>query len=161
MLSSLVGSEMCIRDSHNVKRLLNTIGDVMITLRKKKLPLAGLRPSKIFIDSELEIEISPFSLFISNDKKRLFKTFKEECLYFSPETLYHLKSKRTSDEIDRSNQFCLATLGFEMLTGKQLFSGDTLEDILLKRKHFFTDKIFRRNQLKHCLLYTSPSPRDS
>ena len=79
---------------HSVKRLLNTIGDVMNTLRKKKLPLAGIRPSKIFIDHELEPEISPFHLFINTDKKRLLETFKEDCYYFSPCLLYTSPSPR-------------------------------------------------------------------
>jgi len=134
---------------HNVKRLLGTIGDVMNTLRKKKFPLGGLRPSKIFIDYELEPEISPFSLFIASDKKRLYKTFKEDCLYFSPETLYKIDTERGSEENDKSNQFCLATLGFEMLTGKKLFEGTSLEDILFKRNRFFTDSQFRNELLTH------------
>ena len=68
----------------------------MNTLRKKKLPLAGIRPSKIFIDHELEPEISPFHLFINTDKKRLLETFKEDCYYFSPETLYNLATSNNS-----------------------------------------------------------------
>ena len=134
---------------HSVKRLLYTIGDVMNTMRKKKLPLAGLRPSKIFIDYELELEISPFYLFINTDKKRLFKSFREDCYYFSPETIYNLRTSNDSGENDKSNQFCLATLAYEMLTGQKLFEGETVDEILFKRKQFFIDENFRKSRLNH------------
>jgi hypothetical protein len=134
---------------HNVKRLLLVIGDVMNTLRQKKFPHAGIRPSKILIDHELEPEISPFDILMVNDNKRLLKSFVEDSYYFAPEKLYALSVNNKHDSIDKANQFCLAALGYELLTGVKLFAGSNVAEILQSRHNFFTNAEYRKEKLAH------------
>jgi serine/threonine protein kinase len=134
---------------HNAKRLLLIIGDVMNTLRQKKFSHAGIRPSKILIDHELEPEISPFDILMVNDKKRLMKSFIEDSYYFAPERLYELNVRNTGDAIDKANQFCLAAFGYEMITGEKLFNGKDISELLLSRQIFFKDPEVRKAKLAH------------
>ena len=114
---------------HNARRLILIIGDVLNLLRQKKFPHAGIRPSKILIDYELEPEISPFDILCISDKQRLLSSFIEDCYYFAPERLYELGKNNKNDEIDKANQFCIASLAFEMLTGEKLFLGENVSEI--------------------------------
>lgn len=137
---------------HNAKRLLLIIGDVMNTLKIKKFPYAGIRPSKILIDHELEPEISPFDILAVDSNKRLLKSFEEDCYYFADEILFDFTKITKPDVTDRANQFCLAALGYEMITGEKLFHGSNVSEILLMRHRFFTDENFRKTKLEHPLL---------
>ena len=132
---------------HNAKRLLLVIGDVMNTLKIKKFPYAGIRPSKILIDHELEPEISPFDILAVDSNKRLLKSFEEDCYYFADEILFDFTKIDKSDTTDRANQFCLAALGYEMITGEKLFHGANVSEILMMRNKFFTDENFRKAKL--------------
>ena len=134
---------------HNAKRLLLVIGDVMNTLKIKKFPYAGIRPSKILIDHELEPEISPFDILAVDANKRLLKSFEEDCYYFADEILFDFIKISKPDTTDRANQFCLAALGYEMITGEKLFHGANVSDILMMRNQFFTDENFRKAKLDH------------
>ncbi len=75
---------------HNAKKLLLVIGDVINTLKIKKFPFVGIRPSKILIDQELQPEISPFDILSVDSSQRLLKTFIEDCQYLSDETLFEI-----------------------------------------------------------------------
>lgn len=137
---------------YNTKRILLVIGDVMDYLRQKKFNHSGIRPSKIIIDHEMEPEVSPFDIHHVSDARRLFKSFEEDCHYFAPEKLFEIKgpsSREATDKeaTDKASQFCLAALGFEMLTGEKLFKGDNVADILFMRRQFFSDAEFRKNRL--------------
>ena len=134
---------------HNAKRLLLIIGDVMNTLKLKKFPYAGIRPSKILIDHELEPEISPFDILGVDNNKRLLRSFIEDCHYFASEKLYDFSKNTKPDAVDKANQFCLAALGYEMITGEKLFEGENVSDILLIRHRFFTDVEYRKSKLAH------------
>ena len=134
---------------HNAKRLLLIIGDVMNTLKLKKFPYAGIRPSKILIDHELEPEISPFDILGVDNDKRLLRSFIEDCHYFASEKLYDFSINTKPDAVDKANQFCLAALGYEMITGQKLFEGANVSDILLIRHRFFTDVEYRKTKLAH------------
>ena len=134
---------------HNAKRLILIIGDVMNSLRQKKFPHAGIRPSKILIDHELEPEISPFDILRISDTRRLLSSFIEDSYYFAPERLYELGVNNKNEEIDRANQFCIAALMFEMLSGEKLFAGQNVSDIMLSRHRFFTDLEFRKTRFIH------------
>jgi hypothetical protein len=164
---------------HSAKRLLLVIGDVMNTLKIKKFPYSGIRPSKILIDHELEPEISPFDILAVDNNKRLLEAFEEDCYYFANETLFKSSklpppelskkaaalaaktaivpvpkteeaAKVTSvDATDRANQFCLAALGYEMVTGEKLFYGEDISDILLMRHKFFNDAEYRQKKFEH------------
>jgi hypothetical protein len=134
---------------HNAKKLLLIIGDVMNSLKVKKFPYSGIRPSKILIDHELEPEISPFDILAVDANKRLLKSFEEDCYYFSNEILFNSNQAFSPDSTDRASQFCLAALGYEMMTGEKLFFGKNISDILLMRHRFFTDVEFRKNKLEH------------
>lgn len=134
---------------HNAKKLLLIIGDVMNTLKIKKFPYSGIRPSKILIDHELEPEISPFDILAVDNSKRLLKSFEEDSYYFANEILFNAIEGMTPDKTDRANQFCLAALGYEMITGEKLFHGKNISEILLMRHRFFTDADYRKTKLEH------------
>lgn len=135
---------------YNAKRILVVIGDVMDYLRQKKFYHSGIRPSKIIIDHEMEPEVSPFDIHQVSENKRLLSAFIEECHYFAPEWLMDTnRDHRKSDAVDKANQFCLAALGFEMLTGEKLFAGENIAEILLNRHHFFSDAEYRKERLTH------------
>ena len=134
---------------HNAKRLLLIIGDVMDYLRQKKFVHSGIRPSKIIIDHELEPEISPFDILRVSASKRLVNSFIEDSYYFAPERLHDVDRDVSGESTDRANQFCLATLAYEILTGEKLFAGSNLSEILLTRHRFFTDPEFRQARLSH------------
>ncbi len=133
---------------YNAKRLLLIIGDVMNYLRQKKFVHSGIRPSKILIDKELEPEISPFDIIRVNEAKRLASSFLEDSYYFAPERLNGIKDN-SNDSTDKANQFCLAALAYQMLTGERLFKGTNLTDTLLARHRFFNDSAFRKEKLSH------------
>lgn len=133
---------------HNAKRLLLIIGDVMNYLRQKKFAHSGIRPSKIIIDKELEPEISPFDILKVSDSKRLASSYLEDSYYFAPERLHEIKDN-SAEATDKSNQFCLAVLAYEMLTGEKLFAGSNLSETLLARHRFFNDPEFRKARLAH------------
>jgi serine/threonine protein kinase len=144
---------------HNAKRFLLIIGDVMDTLRLKRFTHAGIRPSKILIDHELEPEISPFDILKIDNKKRLLESFIEDCYYFAPEVLYDppsstsqlyaKQSEKPACDVDKTNQFCLAALGFELITGYKLFEGTGVDEILKSRDRFFSDKVYREERFAH------------
>jgi serine/threonine protein kinase len=131
---------------HSTKRLLALIGEVMILLRQKKFPYASIRPSKVIIDQELEPEISPFDILMVDSNRRLLMSFIEDSHYFAPEILYNNDSHTTPTIIDKANQFCLAALGYEMITGSKLFDGTTISDILIDRDRFFKDENYRNKK---------------
>jgi serine/threonine protein kinase len=160
----------------NAKRLLLIIGDVMNTLKLKKFPASTIRPSRIWIDHELEPEISAFDLLSPDEDKRLLKTFIEDCHYYPDERLYAKTNAHpkplTPDEMDAANQFCLAALGYEMITGERLFgASDAVSDILRERHRFYTKLEYRNGKLenKHLsrrlsaifkkMLHTDPNKR--
>ena len=156
-LSTLM-AEMGPVPLHNVKRLILTIANVLNLMRQKRFRHAGIRPSKILIDQELEPEISPFDLLHTSSDKLLFSTFFEASHYFAPEILYELgvktnaamlDMKKESEKMEKANQFCLAALAYEMLTGNKLFDGDIIADVLFARLKFFKDAEFRKTKLTH------------
>lgn len=134
------------------KDLLLTIGDVMDYLRQKKFPYSGIRPSRIIIDHEMKPEISPFDIHHVDEKRRLYTTFLEDCYYFAPERLFNSSLNIKGEFLDKANQFCLATLAYEMLTGERLFVGEDASAVLLDREHFFKDAEYRKKRLEHHLL---------
>lgn len=135
---------------HNAKRLLLIIGDVANYLRQKRFVHSGIRPSKIIIDHELEPEISPFDILRISDTKRLTSTLLEDSFYFAPEILHLEDTKKMKPEqTDKANQFCIASLGFEMITGEKLFKGINLSETLLDRHQFFSNKQLRAERLAH------------
>jgi serine/threonine protein kinase len=134
---------------HNAKRLLMIIGDVMNNLKLKRFNHAGMRPSHIMIDFELEPELSPFDLLGIEEKNRLLKSFTEDCYYFAPERLYDLLKELKPNALDRANQFCLAALGYEMITAEKLFKGDIVTEILFERDRFFKEETFRMQKMSH------------
>jgi serine/threonine protein kinase len=134
---------------HSAKRLMLVIGEVMILLKQKRFPYAGIRPSKIMIDYELEPEISPFDILMVDCEKRLLKSFIEDAYYFAPEKLYDLNKDNSPTNIDRANQFCMAALGYEMITGQKLFNGSDISNLLLDRNRFFTEENYRKKKFEN------------
>lgn len=134
------------------KNLLLTVGDVMDYLRQKKFPHSGIRPSKVLIDHEMQPEISPFDIHHVDEKRRLYATFFEDCFYYAPERLFELNKNNKSEQIDKANQFCLAALAYEMLTGKKIFPGKHAGEVILSRNQFFNDAEYRKQRLADPLL---------
>jgi len=94
-----------------------------------------IRPSKILIDNELNAVISPFEILGSRDVELDSQNIIEELLYTPPEIL----SGYLNEPDDKSDQFSLALVIYEMITGVPLFKGETdsVREVFLMRKRFF------------------------
>ncbi|MFN0015489.1 MAG: protein kinase domain-containing protein [Saprospiraceae bacterium] len=124
-------------------RIARRLSDALGYLRKRDIRHSNMRPSKIYIDDEEEPMISSLDIIRhhSKDELRSLARFKEECRYYSPEVLHndaHSELDTMSDN-ERSDQFSVAVILLEMLTGKPLFQGvrDTVEAIFQARRIFF------------------------
>ena len=94
--------------------------------------------------------LSTTGAFPFHNAKRLAISLLEDSYYFAPEILHVHDTKALSTvEIDKANQFCLAALGFEMITGEKLFKGKNLSEVLLNRHTFFNDAVYRKARLSH------------
>ena len=104
-----------------------------------------IRPSKITIDNELRPIISPFQILDSGQFELNRKKVIEEILYASPEMTKGL----ISEPDDKSDQFCLALVIYEMILGKPLFGNKTTStrNVFENRARFFKVKSFRKKSL--------------
>lgn len=124
-------------------RIAQRLSDALGYLRKRDIRHSNMRPSKIYLDDEEEPMISSLDIIRhhSKDELRSLARFKEECRYYSPEVLHNdAHSELASmNDIERSDQFSVAVILLEMLTGKPLFQGsrDTVEAIFRARAIFF------------------------
>lgn len=129
-------------------------------LRRKDIRHLNVRPSKIYIDEEWHIMITPFDLIKSGKDDRTLSRFMSDCLYLAPELLggnvnpYELPSS----QLCAADQFSLGLIAYKILTGKDLFKSgsteeddfkgtDSIQDIIDNRKRFFESKTFRKQQL--------------
>ncbi|HOY08404.1 MAG TPA: protein kinase, partial [Saprospiraceae bacterium] len=63
------------------------LADALSYLRQKKILHSNIRPSKIYIDEEQHMMISPFDIIKAGMNERTLGKFREDCQYLSPEYL--------------------------------------------------------------------------
>jgi serine/threonine protein kinase len=112
-------------------------------LRHKRILHTNVRPSKIFIDDEWQIMISPFDLHKVSTGESSFNRYLDVCRYGSPELVQKDGVGLDLDAMCASDQYSLGLLGYKMLTGEDLFEGNSVFEILESRKRF-TKADYRR-----------------
>lgn len=105
-------------------------------LRHNRVLHTNMRPSKIFIDDEWQIMISPFDLLKATTGEHSFNRFLDVCKYGSPELLENDGKPLSLVDMCVSDQYSLGLLAYKILTGNDLFEGETILDILESRKKF-------------------------
>lgn len=135
---------------------LYQITEAMEYLRNKRVLHISARPSKIFIDEEWKIMVSPFDLlrhpgarkdvnseWLNTDInfQQTFIRFHEICLYGSPELVQNDGEPLNSiKEMCISDMYSIGLIGYKILTGKDLFFGDTIAAIMKKRQEIIGDR---------------------
>ena len=121
-------------------RITRHLADALEYIRKRKVRHANIRPSKIYIDDEGQPMISSLDILKTDqDELRSLGRFKEDCRYLSPEALDETLNTDDLAAAERSDQFSLALILLEMLTGKPLFQGLTVQTIYNDRRDFFAN----------------------
>lgn len=111
-----------------------------------------VRPSKIIIDQELQPVVSVFEIFKSKglyqDRSKMGKELlavRDDLRYISPEEFF------TSDyhyERDKTDQFMIGLVLYELVTGVPLFKGETLDKITKLQSEFFNKSEVRNAIIK-------------
>lgn len=128
--------------------------DALDYLRHKRILHTNVRPSKIYIDDEWQIMISPFDLIkitASRNKstrpsateypgERTFSRYLDVCQYGSPELYKRDGEPLELDDMCISDLYSIGLIGYKILTGEDLFSGNTLFEIIENRKKLESDK---------------------
>ena len=128
-------------------RIITRIGDALYYLHTKGIVHKKVQTKKIFIDREgmpiiTTPAIPPFDMFRTSVGKDSLKSFRKDLQYLSPEELSGEKADSKSD------QFALALLTFELLTGRPLFDGGSIQAVYDLRHQFFRSKTYRREVFK-------------
>ena len=126
---------------------LYQLADALSYLRQKKILHSNIRPSKIFIDEEQHMMISPFDIIKAGRDERTLGKFREDCQYLSPEYLRGDGEPASLQSMRYSDQFSIGLVAYKMLTGLDLFTGDSVMDIIASREKFFKDKSHRKKVL--------------
>ena len=134
---------------------LYQLTDALIYLRQKRIFHTNVRPSKVFIDDEWHPMFTPLDLAAISKSNVTYDRFLDVCRYGSPRFLRSFNPKDTSAQSPSNNwsnyssedQYALGVLGYYVLTGRELFMGETVADILAFRKQFDEDDHFREIQL--------------
>jgi serine/threonine protein kinase len=111
-----------------------------------------VRPSKIIIDQELQPVVSVFEIFKSKglyqDRSKMGKellSVRDDLRYVSPEEFF------TSDyheERDKTDQFMVGLVFYELIMGLPLFKGESLDEITRQQNEFFNKKEARAAVIK-------------
>jgi serine/threonine protein kinase len=123
------------------------LSDALDYMRHKGIMHTNVRPSKVFVDEELNIMISPFDINKTNWEDRTFTRFQDVCLYGSPELLEQDGKPLSINEMCVSDQYSLGLIAYKILTGNDLFEGNSILEILKNRQLFSTNKTYRANKL--------------
>lgn len=123
------------------------LADALSYLRQKRILHSNVRPSKIYIDEEQHMMISPFDIIKAGMSERTLGKFREDCQYLSPEYLRGDGDPLSFESMRYSDQFSIGLVAFKMLTGRDLFSGESVMDIIADREKFFHDKAHRKEVL--------------
>ena len=119
---------------------LSDLCDVLDYLTQKNIAHSSIRPSKIFIDREYHPMLSPFDIIKAGMNDRTLRKFREDCQYLSPELLLSDGEKLDKRAMKASDQFTLGLVAYKMLTGKELFEGNSIKEIIENRNRFFDKK---------------------
>ena len=131
------------RPIREVITVASQVADALYYLHTKGMLHNKIRPSKILMDEEQQPMISPFEIMTrQNGGDSKFSKFKEELRYSSPEEVAGEKVSEKSD------QFALGLLVYEMLKGRPLFDGNNIEETFNCRTRFFADKKHRDQTIK-------------
>lgn len=139
---------------------LYQITDSLDYLRHKRIFHTNVRPSKIYVDDEWQLMLSPFDLKSISTGEASYNRFLDICRYGSPEALrefheklpwFEEKDDHQEDELLRkmciSDQYSLGLIAFKILTGKDLIEGLTAQEIMDSRNRFAHDKSYRKRRL--------------
>lgn len=128
--------------------------DALDYLRHKRIFHTNVRPSKIFVDDEWQLVISPVDMHTIATGEPTYNRFIDVCRYASPEYLREFGKPITAvvdtpnlKNLRLSDQYALGLIGFKILTGEALFKGQTAYEIMESRKRFTTDKVYRQSRL--------------
>lgn len=126
---------------------LYELTDALDYLRNKRVWHTNVRPSKIYIDDEWQIMISPFDLLKVGNGENTLTRYRDVCQYGSPELLYRGESSFSLEQTVVSDQYSLGLVGYKILTGQDLFEGQWPHDILENRRLFVVDPKYRKKKL--------------
>jgi len=144
---------------------LYQLTDGLDYLRHKRILHTNVRPSKIYIDDEWQIMISPLDLIKlspakprrvpnkaydptkDNPGERTFNRYRDVCQYGSPELLVRDGEGFDHRQMCISDLYSIGLVGYKMLTGNDLFEGKRVYDILKSRRQFVEDKKYRARKL--------------
>jgi serine/threonine protein kinase len=123
------------------------LADALSYLRQKRILHSNVRPSKIYVDEEQHLMISPFDIIKAGMTDRTLGKFREDCQYLSPEYLRGDDELFSFQTMRASDQFSIGLVAYKMLTGNDLFEGKSVLGIITERSRFFGDKNYRRQRL--------------
>jgi serine/threonine protein kinase len=126
---------------------LYQLTDALDYLRHKRIFHTNVRPSKIYIDDEWQVMISPFDLGHFSSNEQTYNRYRDVCQYGSPEMVKCDGIGLGLDEMCVSDQYSLGLLAYKILTGMDLFPENTIYGILQERHRFATDADYRKKRL--------------
>lgn len=135
------------RPAAQVVDWLYQLADAVEYLRNKRLLPNNLRPSKIFVDDEWQVMISPFDLHMASTGTYTFKRYLDVCRYGSPELLQSDGISTDIGDVGLSDQYSIGLIAYKLLSGEELFEGDSVYDILESRRKFANNKAYRAARL--------------
>ncbi len=135
---------------------LYQLTDALNYLRHKRIVHTNVRPSKIYIDDEWQIMISPFDLLKASTtsastgltEEFTYNRYRDICQYGSPELLACDGVCLEPEATGTSDQYALGLVAYKMLTGKDLFAGHSIQAILESRRRFREDTAYREQKLQ-------------
>ncbi len=126
---------------------LYQLADALDYMRHKGILHTNVRPSKVFIDEELNAMISPFDFNKVNKEEKTFSRYQDVCFYGSPELLQSDGEPFSLNDMCISDQYSLGLVAYKILTGNELFEGKSVIDIIKNRHKFSSDKHYRAAKL--------------
>ena len=117
--------------------LLEQLADALYYLHINGVAHKTIKPDKILIDDELKPMISPFEIFSSDMLSYSNVDLIENLLYSAPEVL---KGQLTEPD-DKSDQFSLGALAYELLSGRPLFAQKKTEKAALNVDGIFAERL--------------------
>lgn len=125
---------------------LYQLTDALDYLRHKRIIHTNMRPSKIYVDDEWQVMISPFDLGQFSSAEQTYNRYVDVCQYGSPELVKCDGVGLNLKEMCVSDEYSLGLLAYKILTGKDLFEGDTIFEIMTSRQRFANDKKYREQK---------------